>query len=129
MDLGLRGKVALVAAASQGLGRAVAEELAAEGASLVLCARGEERLNQACDEIREGTGAHIIPVAGDLSLTADVEMVVNEGLERFGQIDILVTNTGGPPAGTFENLSREAWDEATRSLLTSVLDLTRLVLP
>jgi 3-oxoacyl-[acyl-carrier protein] reductase len=129
MDLGIKGKVALVAAASQGLGRAVAEELAAEGASLVLCARGEERLNQTCDEIREGTGVHIIPVVGDLSVTADVERIFKEGIDRFGQIDILVTNTGGPPTGKFETLSRENWDEATRGLLTSVLGLTRLVLP
>jgi len=129
MDLGLREKVALVAAASQGLGRAVAEELAAEGASLVLCARGEKLLNETCDAIREKTGSHVIPVAGDLSVTADVERIVGEGIARFGQIDILVTNTGGPSAGQFENLTRENWDEATRGLLTSVLDLTRLVLP
>jgi len=129
MDLGLQGKIALVAAASQGLGRAVAEELAQEGASLILCARSEHRLNVACDEIRERTGAHVIPVAGDLSIYADVQRIVSEGLARFGQIDILVTNTGGPPAGTFENLSRESWDTAVSSLLTSVLDLTRLVLP
>jgi 3-oxoacyl-[acyl-carrier protein] reductase len=129
MDLGLRGKIALVAAASQGLGRAAAEELAVEGASLILCARGENKLNETCDTIRERTGAHIIPVAGDLSITADVERIVSEGVERFGQIDILVTNTGGPPAGRFENLSRENWDDATRGLLTSVLDLTRFVLP
>jgi 3-oxoacyl-[acyl-carrier protein] reductase len=129
MDLGLREKVALVAAASQGLGRAVADELAAEGASLILCARDERALNAACDAIREKTGAHVIPVVGDLSVTADVERIVNEGIERFGQIDILVTNTGGPPAGKFEDLTRENWEEATRGLLTSVLDLTRLVLP
>ena len=129
MDLGLRGKIALVAAASQGLGRAVAEELAAEGASLVLCARGEKALNETCEAISAATGANVLPVVGDLSVTADVERIVSEGVARFGQIDILVTNTGGPPAGRFENLSRENWEEATRGLLTSVLDLTRLVLP
>jgi Short-chain alcohol dehydrogenase of unknown specificity len=121
MDLGLREKVALVAAASRGLGRAVAEELAAEGASLILCARGEKALNEACDAIREKTAAHVIPVVGDLSITTDVERIFNESTERFGQIDILVTNTGGPPAGQFENLTRENWEDATRSLLTSVL--------
>lgn len=129
MDLGLRGKIALVAAASQGLGRAVAEELAAEGASLILCSRGEKTLNDACDTIREKTGAHVIPVTGDLSVATDVERIVKEGVERFGRIDILVTNTGGPPAGKFENLTRGDWEEATLGLLTSVLDLTRLVLP
>jgi 3-oxoacyl-[acyl-carrier protein] reductase len=129
MDLGLKGKVALVAAASQGLGRAVAEELAAEGASLVLCARGEETLNATCEAIREQTGTDIIGVAGDLSVSTDIERIVQKGIELFGRIDILVTNSGGPPTGKFETLSREDWEEATRGLLTSVLDLARLVLP
>jgi 3-oxoacyl-[acyl-carrier protein] reductase len=129
MDLGLKGKVALVAAASQGLGRAVAEELAAEGASLILCARGEETLNAACDSIRKMNGTEVLGVAGDLSSSADIERIVSEGVRRFSQIDILVTNTGGPPTGKFEDLSRKDWEGATRGLLTSVLDLTRLVLP
>lgn len=129
MDLGLKEKVALVAAASQGLGRAVAEELAAEGASLVLCARGKETLNATCETIREQTGAVVVGIAGDLSVPADIERIVSDGVNRFGQIDILVTNTGGPPTGKFETLSRQNWEEATRGLLTSVLDLTRLVLP
>ena len=129
MDLGIKGRVALVAAASQGLGRAVAEELATEGCSLVLCARNEARLNDTCDEIREKYGVHVIGVAGDLSITHAVERIVNDGIARFGQIDILVTNTGGPPAGPFESHSREVWDRATRGLLDSVIDLTRLVLP
>jgi 3-oxoacyl-[acyl-carrier protein] reductase len=129
MDLGLEGKVALVAAASQGLGRAVAEELATEGTSLILCARGQERLNATCEAIRERTRMEVIGVAGDLSSTGDIERIVSEGIERFSQIDILVTNTGGPPTGKFENLSPEDWEAATRGLLTSVLKLTRLVLP
>ncbi len=129
MDLGLKGKVALVAAASRGLGRAVAEELAAEGASLVLCARQAAALDEVCAALTPLTAGRVIGVPADLSVAADVERVVSRGLERFGRIDILVTNTGGPPAGVFENLSREAWDAAARLLLTSVLDLTRLVLP
>jgi 3-oxoacyl-[acyl-carrier protein] reductase len=129
MDLGLQGKVALVAAASQGLGRAVAEELAQEGASLILCARGEQRLNEVCESLKQPTAGRVIGVRTDLSVTADVERVVQQGLQRFGRIDILVTNTGGPPAGEFDSLNREAWDAATRLLLASVIDLTRLVLP
>ena len=129
MDLGLKGKVALVAAASRGLGRAVAEELAAEGASLVLCARGETALNDVCDQLSPKLEGRIVGVAADVSLTADVERVVERGLERFGRIDILVTNGGGPPAGPFDSLSREAWDAATRLVLNSVIDFTRLVLP
>lgn len=129
MDLGLKGKVALVAAASQGLGRAVAEELAAEGVSLVLCARGEDALVATCERIGRESGIEVLPVSGDLSSPGDVGRIVNAGLERFQKIDILVTNTGGPPTGEFETLSRENWDAATRGLLTSALDLTRVVLP
>ena len=129
MDLGLGGKTALVCAASQGLGRAVAAELAAEGTSLILCSRGEGALKAACDSISEQSDVPVLGVAGDLSVRADVERVVETGLKRFGQIDILVTNVGGPPAGRFDALSREQWDVAHRLLLTSVLDLTRLVLP
>src|SRR5262245_1406112 len=129
MDLGLQGKVALVAAASQGLGRAVADELATEGASLIINSRNADKLREVCEEIHDRTGADAVPAAGDLSKTGDVEWVVNEGLAHFGKIDILVTNTGGPPTGKFEDLRSEDWDEAVRGLFGSVLDLTRLVLP
>lgn len=129
MDLGLRGKTALVAASSQGLGFAVAKELATEGASLILCSRNEESLRKAGDSIRKETGVKIIGVVANLLLPADVERVVAQGLTHFGKIDILVTNIGGPPAGKFEDLDRKLWEDATQSLLTSVLDLTRLVLP
>ena len=129
MDLGLRGKVALVTASSQGLGRAVAEELAMEGASLILCARSEEKLKATCDWIHQRTNSPVMGVAGDLSSAEDVERIVREGNERYGQIEILVTNTGGPPSAPFEKLSRDEWNEAGRSLLTSVLELSRLVLP
>src|ERR1700730_11357590 len=103
MDLGLKNKVALVAAASRGLGRAVAEELAAEGASLVLCARGTEALNETCAHIRQNTGVAVVGVIADVSLPEDVSRTVHSALERFGRIDIMVTNAGGPPAGQFEN--------------------------
>ncbi|MEW6129035.1 MAG: SDR family oxidoreductase [Acidobacteriota bacterium] len=129
MDLGLTNKVALVAAASRGLGRAVAEELAQEGASLILCARGEKLLEETCEAIERKTNVQVIGIAADLSITTEVERVVSLGLERFNRIDILVTNVGGPPAGQFETLSPQMWEDATRLLLTSVLDLTRLTLP
>ncbi|MEP6788625.1 MAG: SDR family oxidoreductase [Acidobacteriota bacterium] len=129
MDLGLKGRVALVCAASQGLGRAVAAELAAEGASLILCSRNEKSLEKAGNSIREQSGVDVLGVTGDLSVQADVESIVATGQNHFGKIDILVTNIGGPPAGRFDALSREQWDASHRLLLTSVLDLTRLVLP
>lgn len=129
MDLGLRGKVALVAAASQGLGFAVANEIAREGASLIICSRSDESLQRACDVIRTGSGAQVLGVAGDVTVLADVERIVAAGLAKFDQIDILVTNVGGPPAGRFESMTRDQWAKAHDLLLTSVLDLTRLVLP
>ena len=129
MDLGLIGKVALVAASSQGLGLAVAQELATEGASLIMCARGEETLQRACASIAETSGGNVIGIAGDLSVPSDVQKIVKRGSERFGRIDILVTNSGGPPAGTFDSILTEDWTAAANSLLMSVVEMTRLVLP
>ena len=129
MDLGLEGKVAFVAAASKGLGRAVAEELAAEGASLVLCARNAETLNLVSKQIAKTSGVSVLPVAADVSEAEEVAKAVQSGIEKFGRIDILVTNAGGPPSGRFDDLSREMWENATRLTLNSVLELTRAVLP
>jgi len=129
MDLGLKGKVALVAAASKGLGRATAQELAAEGAHLILCARHDEELQQTCAAIRQASGGRVLGVAADVANPTDVARLVQAGLAEFGQIDILVTNAGGPPAGTFAQHDAAAWDAATRLLLGSVVELTRAVLP
>jgi len=129
MDLGLKGKVALVAAASQGLGRAVAEELAAEGASLILCARHDAALQETCAAIEKAHGTPVLGLATDVADPAAVARLVEAGLARFGRIDILVTNAGGPPAGTFDTLSAAQWEGATSLLLTSVVELTRAVLP
>jgi 3-oxoacyl-[acyl-carrier protein] reductase len=129
VDLGIRGKVALVAASSKGLGRAVAEELAAEGADLVMCARGKETLEQTAESIRRTTGVKVVAVAADVSNPADAARVARAALDELGRVDILVTNSGGPPSGQFENLTPEMWDAATRLLLKSAVGLTRAVLP
>ena len=129
MDLGIRGKVALVSASSKGLGRAVAEELAAEGAHLVLCARGKETLDRTAESIRQTTGVKVVAVATDVSNPADAARVAEAALNEFGRVDILVTNSGGPPSGPFENLTAEMWDAATSLLLRSAVELTRAVLP
>ena len=129
MNLGLNGKIALVAAASKGLGRAVAEELAAEGASLVLCARGNDELQATCAAIEKAHGVPVLGIAANVAEPADVARVVQAALARFGRVDVLVTNAGGPPAGTFDALSPEIWQAATHLLLTSVVELTRAVLP
>jgi 3-oxoacyl-[acyl-carrier protein] reductase len=129
VDLGLTGKVALVAASSRGLGRAVAEELAREGVQLVLCARGENALREAAEAIGQTSGVRVEAVAADVSRPGDVARVTDAAMRAFGRVDILVTNGGGPPAGPFETHSAEAWHEAVRQTLDSVVELTRAVLP
>lgn len=129
MELGLNGKVALVAASSRGLGRAVAEALGAEGANLVLCARNEDALRRTASAIEEQAGVSVSAIVADLSEPVNVDAVVAEGVRVFGRIDVLVTNTGGPPPGPFESHSPEAWRDAVRQNLDSVLNLTRAVLP
>jgi 3-oxoacyl-[acyl-carrier protein] reductase len=129
MDLGLKDRVALVAAASQGLGRAVAEELAAEGASLVLCARNPGTLAETAAAIADSTGAHVLAVPADVTDVDQITRVVESGYERFGRMDILVTNAGGPPAGRFDQITREQWEQASRLTLFSAIELARQVLP
>src|SRR5882724_4357463 len=129
MDLGLKGRIAFVAAASRGLGRAVAEELAAEGCALILCARNEEALNKTCEEIAETHGSQVLGLTCDVSDPYAVERTIAAGIEHFGTIDILVTNAGGPPTGRFETLDRDAWESATHLTLRSVVELCRSVVP
>ena len=128
MDLGLRGKIALVAASSRGLGRAIAEELAAEGAHLVLCSRREEVIRSAADVIARDHGVRALGIAADLSVAGEAARVV-EAANRFGRVDILITNAGGPPAGPFESHDDAAWRAAIAMNLESVIALTRGVLP
>lgn len=129
MDLGLRDRVAIVAASSRGLGRACALELAREGAKVVLCARDAERLRAAADEIRAATGADVLPVQTDLTDEAQIRHLADETLRRFGRIEVLVTNNGGPPAGYFDRFDDEAWQSAHQLTLMSAVRLIRAVLP
>ena len=129
MDLGLRGKIALVSASSKGLGRAIAEELAAEGANLVMCARGEDSLRQTAESIRKSSGVTVVEVPADVSDQEGIDRVAGTALEKFGKVDILVTNSGGPPSGAFDTFTPEVWEQATRLLLMSAVGLTRAVLP
>lgn len=129
MELGLSGRVALVAASSKGLGRAVAEELAREGADLVMCARGAAALEEAAAAIRAETGRRVLAVAADVSDPAELSRVTDAALGEMGRVDVLVNNSGGPPAGPFDSHSPEAWAAAVRLLLDSTVNLTRAVLP
>ena len=129
MDFGLRGKVALVAAASRGLGRAIAEGLGREGTKLVLCARGADALESARAAIVKDTGVEVHAVVADVSNQSDIDLVTSQALAKFGRVDILVTNAGGPPAGTFEKHSWDVWERAVNLTLRSAVELTRAVLP
>src|SRR5690606_33325945 len=112
MDLGLAGKKALVAGSTRGLGRAVAEALAAEGADVAICGRSPGPLEEVREGLARAHGVRVMAVRADLSDEADAERLVREVLARFGRVDVLVTNTGGPPAGPFESHSMEAWRAA-----------------
>src|SRR6185436_1500351 len=129
MDLGLKGRVALVAAASKGLGRAVAEELAAEGVKLAICARDAEAIEAVGNEIAKATGAEVLARAADVSRAADIEAFVDTVMRIYGRVDILLTNSGGPPPGRFETLDLAAWQKATELTLFAPVEFARRVLP
>ena len=129
MDLGLGGKTALVTASSKGLGRAIAIELAREGARVVISSRDEEALARAASEIREETGAEVEYRAADLANAADIEALMAHATDRLGGIDILVNNAGGPPTGNFADLDDGAWDLAFRQIIMSLVRCVRGVLP
>jgi 3-oxoacyl-[acyl-carrier protein] reductase len=125
MDLGLKGKRALVAGASAGLGAAAAETLAAEGATVVINSRSEERLEAMADRIAELTGHRPETAVGDLSAADDLRRVV----KTAGAIDILVSNTGGPPQGAFLDHTPDKFEAAAHLVLDSAVGLTRAFLP
>jgi len=129
MDLGILDKVAFVAASSQGLGKSVALELAKEGAYVIICGRNKETLAEAEDEINKASSGEVLAIAGDLSIGADRQRMLKTAIEKYKKIDILVTNSGGPRSGTFEELDQEDWQKAYELLLASTVDLIRGVLP
>ncbi len=129
MDLGIEGKVALVSAASRGLGRAIALELARERCHVIVSARGEDQLRAAADEIARETGAQVLAHVADVSQLEQVASLASAARERFGRIDILVNNAGGPPPGPFDAHDAAAWRGAFDLTLRSAVELTRRVLP
>ena len=129
MDLGLHDKIALVTAASKGLGKAVALRLAQEGAHVAICARNEEKLYKTAAEIKTATGVEVLPVPADVSDPAAADALVKATVERFGRIDVLITNAGGPPPGQFLDLTPADWETATRLTLMSAVRLCYAVVP
>jgi 3-oxoacyl-[acyl-carrier protein] reductase len=129
MDFGLRGKVALVSAASKGLGKAAALALAREGANVAICARNDATLATTANEIRSATGVDVLAISADVSRADDVIRFVGDAAAHFGRIDILIANTGGPPSGTFEKFSDADWQAAFNLTVMSPVRLIRAVLP
>ena len=129
MNLGLDGCVALVGGSSSGMGRAVARALATEGCNVVLFARRAEMLGEAVAEIEQAGGGQAVAVAGDSADAAALEQAVRTAQERFGRLDIVVNNTGGPPGGGFEAFGDEEWQAAYELTFMSALRLTRRALP
>lgn len=129
MDLGLKGRVAIVAAASKGLGRAVAEELAREGAEVAICSRTALDLQAAAERIRTAGGREAYWQAVDVSRAAEIRDFVEQVEKRFGRVDICVTNTGGPPSKLFEATSEEDWRTWFDQLLMSAVYFAQETLP
>ncbi len=129
MELGLKNRVALVSASSRGLGKAVAYGLAREGAKLVICAREKKVLEKTADDIFLETGVSVFPLSVDLTDKGQIDWLIDETLDLFGKVDILVTNAGGPPSGDFMDLEEDDWMRAVQLTLMSTVRLTRLVLP
>jgi NAD(P)-dependent dehydrogenase (short-subunit alcohol dehydrogenase family) len=109
MDLELRDSVALITGGSKGIGRATAEVLGAEGCKVVITAREQSRLEAAAEDVRQATGAEVLAVAGDMSVTEEVERARDAALDEFGRIDVLVTCAGSSPGGLLEDLTEEQW--------------------
>ncbi len=129
MDLGIRGRVAIVAAASSGLGKATAMELATEGARVVINARNEEQLQNTAGEIQSKTGAEVMAIAGDVTNEELVRQLVSETISQFGSVDVLIANAGGPPAGFFDDFSAQHYRDAVELNLISTINLCREAVP
>lgn len=129
MDLGLDGAVAFITGASKGIGRATAQVLSEEGCMVVITARGEELLEQAAREIRESTGNDVHAIAGDMMVDSDVNAAIDETVERYGRLDVLVPCAGAAPGGVFDALSDEQWMEALNLKFMGYLRACRHGLP
>lgn len=129
MDLGLKRRGVIVAASSEGIGRATAEGFAREGAQVAMCARTENTLREAADQIRSETEAEVYAEPLDVTDRAAVQRFVETVAKQFGRIDVCVTNAGGPPAKGFLGATYDEWDEAVEKNFMSVVHLARAVIP
>jgi len=129
VDLGLEGSVAFITGASKGIGKECARVLAEEGCTLVITARGQELLEETARELADATGQKIVPIAGDMSKPEDVERAVDETIDSFGRIDILITCAGSSPGGLLENLTEDEWFSSLNLKFMGYVRACRVVLP
>src|SRR2546428_4267779 len=129
VDLGLRGKVALVAAASQGLGRAAAFALAREGCKVAICARNAATLEDTATAIRKEAKADVVAIAADISRADGVKAFADGALQSFGGVDVAIPNAGGPPPGGFETIADDQWAKGWELTFQSTVRLVRACLP
>ncbi|MBI3456533.1 MAG: SDR family oxidoreductase [Candidatus Rokubacteria bacterium] len=129
MDLGLKGRAAIVAAASKGIGRACARGLAAEGARVAICARSADELAKTGEAIRAETGTEVLAIPADVRKAEDIHAVVARTVDAFGRVDVLVTNAGGPPPGLFDQMTDADFQAAFELNLLSTIRMIREVLP
>ncbi|MFO7262525.1 MAG: 3-oxoacyl-ACP reductase [Bacillaceae bacterium G1] len=129
MDLGLKDKVALVVAASKGLGMAVAKQLAQEGARVVISSRNASRIQAAAEAIQQETGASVLPLVADVGRAEEIKDLIDTVGKRYGRIDVLITNAGGPPSGKFLDFDDGDWEDAFVRNFLSVVRLIRGSLP
>ncbi|MCK0109773.1 SDR family oxidoreductase [Flavobacteriaceae bacterium S0825] len=129
MDLGLKNKVAFIAASSDGLGKAVAMELANEGATIIINGRNKTKLENTRNDIEQAYNTKVLAISGDLANSEEREGVIKTIFSHYSTIDILVTNTGGPPSGKFEDLSMDDWNNTYKLLLASTVSLIKAILP
>lgn len=128
MDLGIKNRIAIIGGSSKGLGKGCAISLAKEGINIVLCANDKPSLENTANEIRN-LGVDVLPLYVDMSSSKDNELIVKETLKKFGKIDILINNSGGPAPGTFFDFDETQWDKAYNDVLKYVIRMIRMVTP
>jgi len=129
MDLGIKDRVAIVAASSKGLGKATALGLAIEGAKLTICSREKETLERTAQEISSQTGTDVLALSCDVSKTSEIKNVVKETVNKYSKVDILINNAGGPPVGAFLDFTLEDWQKAIELNLFSTITFSNEVIP
>ena len=129
MEMGLKGKVALITGGSDGIGKAAAKSMSAEGDKVVICARNQDMIDEAADEIRGATGGEVLAVSADMTQPDQIKSLFDKVIETYGRIDILVNNAGTSAAGYFEDVTDETWSYDIELKLFGAIRCSRLAIP